>query len=67
MNYAAVAAWAAMTGAAMFAVAAQQDWTHTKGILVGAGLSLAALGAALAHPPAMPPAAQPPAEPPAAH
>jgi uncharacterized membrane protein YhhN len=65
MNYAAVAAWAAMTGAAVLAVAAQQDWTNLKGALVGAGLCLAALGAALMHPPAVTaaPAAAEPAEP----
>jgi urea transporter len=48
------AAWAVMALAAVCAVAAQQDWTSLKGGLAGAGLCLAALGAALMHPPSNP-------------
>lgn len=54
------ASWVAITGAAVLAVAAQQDWTSLHGALIGGGLCLAALGAALKSPPApMPPAAEP--------
>jgi len=55
MNYVAIAAWGCMTGAAVLAVAAEQNWSSLKGALVGAGLCLAAVGAALTHPMGIPP------------
>lgn len=50
-KYTYLAAWIAMTGAAVLTVASQQKWGTVQGDLVGAGLCLAALGAALMHPP----------------